>query len=211
MTEVTKSDRTRKRILDAGHALVLRHGFSGVGLSRILSESGVPKGSFYYYFASKEAFGTALLAEYVEGYLGRVDALIAGPGRAGEKLDRFWAAWLAQAEGPRDSDAPAPGIASECLVVKLGAEVADLSEDMRSTLDRGVAALVARIAGLLRDGIQDGSIRPVDNPEHCARMLYAKWLGAAILAKLGRSDAPLRMALAETSDHLSPSGDTLET
>ncbi|UYV39432.1 TetR/AcrR family transcriptional regulator [Rhodobacteraceae bacterium D3-12] len=209
MTETAKSDLTRKRILDAGHALVLRHGFSGVGLSRILSESGVPKGSFYYYFASKEAFGTALLADYVKSYLERVDALIAGPGPAGRKLDQFWDAWLAHSDD--GTDAKTAGIASECLVVKLGAEVADLSEDMRETLDRGVDALVGRIARLLRDGMQEGSVRPLDDPDCTARMLYAKWLGAAILAKLGRSDAALRMAREETSVQLSPTGDSLTT
>ena len=203
MTEASKSDLTRKRILDAGRTLVLCNGFSGVGLSRILKESKVPKGSFYYYFASKEAFGTALLAEYVDSYLERVDALIAEPGPAGDKLDRFWEAWLAHSGSA--------GIAGECLVVKLGSEVADLSEDMRKTLDKGVDALVDRIAQLLRQGARDGSVRALDDPETAARMLYAKWLGAAVLAKLARSDAPLRMARAETSAQLSPTGDPTQT
>ena len=203
MTEAKKSDQTRQRILDTGRSLVLRHGFSGVGLSLILSERGVPKVSFYYYLAWKEAFGTAMLADYVEGYLTRVDALIAGPGLAGDKLDSFWDAWLSQSS--------APGIASACLVVKLGSEVADLSDPMRDTLDQGVDALVNRIAQLLRHGAQDGSVRAVDDPETTARMLYAKWLGAAVLAKLARSDAPLRMARAETSAQLSPTRDQLPT
>ena len=199
MTDAKKSDQTRQRILDSGRALVLQHGFSGVGLARILAESGVPKGSFYYYFASKEAFGTAMLADYVEGYLNRVDALIAGLGNAGAKLENFWDAWL--------SHSTAPGIASACLVVKLGSEIADLSDPMRETLDRGVDALVTRIASLLREGAKDGSVRPFVDPDATARMLYAKWLGAAVLAKLAQSDAPLRMARAETTSQLSPAGD----
>ena len=198
MTEESKSDLTRKRILDAGRGLLLRHGFSGVGLSRILAESGVPKGSFYYYFASKEAFGTALLEEYVAGYLDRFDALIAAPGPAGGKLMQFWDAWL--------TEAGQAGIAGECLVVKLGAEVADLSAPMREILDRGVDAVVDRIARLLRDGAEDGSVARVDDPEATARMLYAKWLGAAVLAKLAQSDAALLMAREETSAQLAPTG-----
>ncbi|MGJ8556603.1 MAG: TetR family transcriptional regulator C-terminal domain-containing protein, partial [Sulfitobacter geojensis] len=96
------------------------------------------------------------------------------------------------------------GIATQCLVVKLGAEVADLSEDMRVILDDGVDKLVTRIAGLLRDGVQDGTVRTFADPDATARMLYAKWLGAAILAKLSRTQTPLEQALAETSRHLSP-------
>lgn len=195
MTEHSTSDLKRLHILETGRALVVQHGFGGLGLSRLLKACGIPKGSFYHYFDSKEAFGAALLEHYVETYLARFDALVAGPGTARARLDRFWAAWLAQAGGE--------SIASQCLVVKLGAEVADLSEDMRVILNDGIAELVRRIAGLLRAGAEDGSLHGVPDPEATARMLYARWLGAAILAKLDRSQAPLHQALAETNDQLS--------
>ncbi|MBW4961439.1 TetR/AcrR family transcriptional regulator [Sulfitobacter sp. CW3] len=197
MTEQKKSDQTRQKILTAGRTLVSHHGFGAVGLARILKESDVPKGSFYYYFPSKEAFGQALLTDYVADYLGRVDALSNGPGTAHDKLTAFWSAWL--------THAGAEGIASQCLVVKLGAEVADLSEDMRQVLDDGVAALVNRIAALLIQGAKDGSVVAIDDPQSTAQMLYAKWLGAAILAKLARDETPLRRALFETNKTLSTS------
>ncbi len=196
MTDAKKSDQTRQRILSTGCELVLRGGFGGVGLSRILMASGVPKGSFYYYFASKEAFGCAMLDDYVTDYLLRIDALTAGPGTAGDKLTTFWSAWLA--------DGPAEGIATRCLVVKLAAEVADLSDDMRRILDDGVNQLTTRIATLLQQGAADGSVRHQNDPDTTARMLYAQWLGAAVLSKLSSDDAPLRLALADTTRRLSP-------
>lgn len=197
MAEQKKSDLTRQKILTSGRALISKHGFGAVGLARILKESGVPKGSFYYYFPSKEAFGHALLTDYVADYLARIDALCAMQGTAHDKLTAFWTAWLTQAGSE--------GIASQCLVVKLGAEVADLSEDMRQVLDEGVTALVNRIAALLILGAKDGSLIAVDDPQATAQMLYAKWLGAAILAKLSRNEIPLRQALSETNKTLSKS------
>lgn len=196
MTEQTKSDQTRKKILTAGRELALKGGFSGVGIAQILAESGVPKGSFYYYFPSKDAFGQAMLHDYVDDYLSRIDLLIGGPQTAGEKLAAFWGAWLGQ-EG-------AGGISTRCLVVKLGAEIADLSEGMRVVLDRGVEALVDRIAALLIAGIKDESVRPLEEPQAVARMLYAKFLGAAILAKISRTELPLQQALAETQHIYTP-------
>lgn len=196
MTEQTKSDLTRQNILTAGRGLILKHGFSGVGISRILAESNVPKGSFYYYFASKEAFGQALLQDYVDDYLTRVDDLIASTGLARDKLDKFWSAWLPQAG--------VDGIASQCLVVKLGAEIADLSENMRVILNDGVGELVDRIAILLQQGAADGSLRSFADPQTTAQMLYAKWLGAAILAKLAQDQHPLENALADTATLLNP-------
>lgn len=195
MNEHTKSDLKRQHILDTGRTLVIKHGFGGVGIAKLLSECKIPKGSFYYYFASKEAFGQALLDDYVQEYLARFDVLTSGSDPAGEKLEAFWTAWLAQAG--------AEGIASQCLVVKLGAEVADLSDGMRMILNDGIADFVNRIATLLRQGGKDGSVRSFPNPEATARMLYAKWLGAAILAKLDRTQLPLQQALTETLDHLS--------
>lgn len=186
-----KAEATRQQILDAGHALVLRQGFVGVGLQTLLTACGVPKGSFYHYFPSKEAFGCALLEQYVADYGQRLDALLAvdtGSGR--ERLMRYWQAWLDTPE--------AGGWAEDCLVVKLAAEVADLSEDMRRVLDDGVTALVARIAATVREGRADGSLPPGAEPQALAQVLYQMWLGAALLAKLGRDKTPLHQALAAT-------------
>jgi len=155
---------------------VLKYGSGGVGLSRIFADSDVPKGSFYYYFSPKEIFGEALLRDYVAQYLARVDVLVNSPGTADDRLSKFRSAWLEQAD--------AGGIASQRLVVKLGAEVADLSESMRDIRNDGIYKLVQRITDLLRQGAKDGSLRGFIAPEAMAEMLYAKWLGAAILSKL---------------------------
>ncbi|MEH6674528.1 MAG: TetR/AcrR family transcriptional regulator [Sulfitobacter sp.] len=194
MTEQKKSDQTRQKILTAGRSLISKHGFGAVGLARILKESDVPKGSFYYYFPSKDGFGQALLHDYVADYLARIDTLCSGVGSAHDKLTAFWSAWLAHAHSE--------GIANQCLVVKLGAEVADLSDDMRRILNDGVAELVTRIADLLVAGANDGSVPPISDPRATAQMLYAKFLGAAILSKLSQDQIPLQQALSETTDFL---------
>ena len=65
MKRLNKSETTRQHILDTSFELVLHKGFVGVGLQEILKACDVPKGSFYHYFASKEAFGCALLEQYI--------------------------------------------------------------------------------------------------------------------------------------------------
>lgn len=195
MAELKKSDMTRKKILTTGRTLVSENGFGGVGLSQILRESGVPKGSFYYYFPSKEAFGSAMIEDYVADFFASVDGLFEAPGTAQEKLMRFWEAWL--------SSARSQGIAKQCLVVKLGAEVADLSEVMRKTLDDGVKQFIGRICDLLEQGAKDGSVQSFSDPARTAQLLYAKWIGAAILSKLSRDEIALENALIETKQLLS--------
>ena len=83
-------------------------------------------------------------------------------------------------------------------MVKLAAEIADLSEDMRQILDDGVTAVSDRLARLLKQGTEDGSIIPQDDPGSAASLLYSQWLGAAIIAKLSKRPQPLEQALADT-------------
>lgn len=59
---------TREHILATGETIILGKSFSAVGLAEILNTAGVPKGSFYHYFRSKEQFGVELLQRYFDNY-----------------------------------------------------------------------------------------------------------------------------------------------
>src|SRR6476659_11363181 len=54
----------RRRLLAAGLDLVHARGFAASGVKDITDAAGVPKGSFYAYFPSKEAFAAAILDHY---------------------------------------------------------------------------------------------------------------------------------------------------
>ncbi|EAP92207.1 Transcriptional regulator, partial [Vibrio splendidus 12B01] len=43
-----KTNDTRLHVLDVGYQLIVNNGFNGVGLSQLLKEADVPKGSFYH-------------------------------------------------------------------------------------------------------------------------------------------------------------------
>lgn len=199
MKRSDKSEATRQNILNTSFKLVLHKGFVGVGLQEILTTCGVPKGSFYYYFASKEAFGCALLQQYLADYKVKIDQLILQEERSAyARLVALWQAWI---DDPCHNDG---GWAENCLIVKLAAEVSDLSEDMRQILNFGVSKLTERIANLLSDGQQDGSIPQHIEPEKMAQTMYQLWLGAALLAKLAQNKQPLYLALETTQQLLKP-------
>ena len=190
-----KAQATRQHVLDTGYRLVLQKGFAALGLQEILKACAVPKGSFYHYFASKEVFGCELLQQYVDDYGRKLELLLADDGTGRERLMRYWDAWA------RDPADPAQGWAEECLVVKLAAEVSDLSEDMRHVLDQGVQRLLRRIAALVEEGRADGSLPQGKPALHVARVLYQMWLGAALLSKLSQDRLPLQQAR-EATEHL---------
>lgn len=167
---------------------MLRKGFAALGLLEILKACGVPKGSFYHYFQSKEVFGCELLQQYANGYERKLDNLLADQGNGRERLMRYCDAWISYPVGA------ALGLADDCLVVKLAAEVADLSEDMRRVLDSGVQRLLARFAALIDAARRDGSLPPGAPSPALAQVLYQMLLGAALLAKLSQNRAPLEQA-----------------
>ena len=55
---------TRVKLIQAGVELLTKKGFASAGIEEILSMVQVPKGSFYHYFESKEAFGIVLIKSY---------------------------------------------------------------------------------------------------------------------------------------------------
>ncbi|MES2936542.1 MAG: TetR/AcrR family transcriptional regulator [Pseudomonadota bacterium] len=180
----------RQHILDVARPLLLRKGFTGVGLAEVLGAARVPKGSFYHYFGSKEAFGEAVLEAYFAEYLARMDALLAEPGSAAGRLVAYFEDWLQSQTG---DDAQ-----SRCFVVKLGAEVCDLSESMRTALERGTGGIVQRLARCIEAGGADGSLPAMADAQAVAATLYQTWLGASLLAKIARDRKALDTAMADT-------------
>ncbi|MFM7468000.1 MAG: TetR/AcrR family transcriptional regulator [Vampirovibrionales bacterium] len=62
----SKKRHTKQVLIDVGLELMSYNGFHKASLEEILTTAKVPKGSFYYYFKSKEAFGTEVLEQYWE-------------------------------------------------------------------------------------------------------------------------------------------------
>ena len=209
MSRNTEHD-TREHLLATGEQLCMHRGFTGMGLSELLKTAEVPKGSFYHYFGSKERFGEALLAQYLERYLAQLDALLqpddAGtPARA--RLMRYWSYWNVSQCGTAPADAAVDGCATEaagarCLIVKLSAEVADMSEPMRLALRRGTDDIVQRIALCLQQCQNEGAVPARADTAALALTLYELWLGASLLAKLRRDGTAFEHALKSTEQLL---------
>lgn len=166
-------------------------GYSGVGLNEILTASGVPKGSFYHYFGSKDAFGEALLEHYFTDYLADIDATLSTPGwTMAQRLMRYWEQWQ---ENQSFLDCQ-----GKCLAVKLGAEVADFSDAMRAALDRGTSGVVRRLADAIEAGVAEGSLTVDAEPKAIAESLYQMWLGASVMVKIVRNAEPFATAMVAT-------------
>jgi TetR/AcrR family transcriptional repressor of nem operon len=180
----------RQHIIDVARTLITHKGYSAVGLAEIVKAAGIPKGSFYYYFQSKEEFAEALLEHYFSNYLVQVDEQLRGSEPARERLLRYFSFWKVT----QGADLPE----SKCLVVKLGAEVCDQYDSMRSVLALGTREIVDRISACILQGQQDGSLAGDEDAKDLGEELYQLWLGASLMAKIHDPDTSFDKALNAT-------------
>ena len=112
--------------------------------------------------------------------------------------DSYWSYWNVTQCGIAADGCSEPKAGAKCLIVKLSAEVADISETMRLTLRNGTDRVVQRIAQCLEEARVDGSVPPTLVADATALTLYELWLGASLLAKLRRDGSPFDHALRST-------------
>ena len=181
----TPASDTKAHLLAVATQLVAQKGFTAVGIKQILDTAGVPKGSFYHYFASKEAFGEAIIAGYFTRYQQRLATLTAAEDNAQARIYRYFQSWYDTQQNGCDDE--------KCLVVKLSAEVADISEPMREALNGGYQCIIAWLAQQIKAGWAEGSIPNEGqlSAESLAKRWYFAWLGASLVTKISHTNTPL--------------------
>ena len=178
------NDDTRERILKAGAELIHRKGFQGTGLTEILTAAGTPKGSFYHYFPSKEAFGLAVLDHFEAGLGEMTRSVMEQPGQSAvSRLGALVARFTAFAD--------ARGFALGCPVGKLSQEMSEVSEAFRARLGSRPTPMTGHFAAIIAQGQASGEFAPDLDPDEAAAFLANAWQGALMRMKVTRSPAPL--------------------
>jgi TetR/AcrR family transcriptional repressor of nem operon len=189
MNPVARETGTREKILAAGAQAVSAKSFNSCGLSEILELAGVPKGSFYHYFQSKEDFGVALIEHEAAEFMAYLRPIVSDRKRA--PLERL-----------RAISAVAQGAERQCLVVKLAMEAAQLSEPVHAAVKSAYSQWSALIAQVIREGQAAGEIGRRQDPEKLANLLAMLWEGATIRMQVDRSPQPVEDFLTFVFDSL---------
>ena len=175
---------TRALLVRTGVAVLTEKGYSAVGIDEILRQAAVPKGSFYHYFESKEAFGQALIAAYAGYFARKLDRWFLDPAPPLQRLRGF----IADAQAGMQRH----GFQRGCLVGNLGQEMGTLPESFRAQLEDVLLDWQARTAACLRAAQQAGEIAARHDCAVLAQFFWIGWEGAVLRAKLQRSAAPLQ-------------------
>ena len=173
----------RHRLLAAGLDLVHARGFAASGVKDITDAAGVPKGSFYAYFPSKEAFAAAILEHYWSDIETRLLPILDEDGLAQERITRFFHALADEHE--------AGDFLLGCLIGNLSLELGGSSEPARTELTRILDGWNDALTACVRSGQADGGDIGADlDAGELASLLIEAWEGAALRGKVTRSRTP---------------------
>lgn len=195
MNPTVRDTGTRERILEAGAEAIAAKSFNSCGLAEILEKAGVPKGSFYHYFASKEEFGVALIERDAAHFLEMLRPIIEDKSRP--PLARLRAVF----EGAR-AECVAHGAERQCMIVKLAMEAAQLSEPVHAAVKSAYARWSALLAQVIREAQKAGEVGKGKDPVKLANLLVMLWEGATIRMQVDRSTQPVDDFLAFVFDSL---------
>ncbi|HEY2272203.1 MAG TPA: TetR family transcriptional regulator C-terminal domain-containing protein [Jatrophihabitantaceae bacterium] len=152
-------------------------GFHNCSVEDITRSAGVPKGSFYNHFASKDALVIEALHQYQVRSVWRTSEDDDLPPLV-RLRHRFEALRVAFAE--RD-------YTRGCLIGNMGAELADLNPDVRTEVKASLDFRSNCAAEFIRDARKRGEAGGTQDPEILGRLLIDAWEGAVLRAKVDKS------------------------
>jgi TetR/AcrR family transcriptional repressor of nem operon len=179
----TRTD-TRNALVWCGTELLTERGFQITGIDEVLKRVGVPKGSFYYYFKSKDHFGHAVIDNYEAYYAKKMDRIFNDTSQT--PLQRLVNFTVNAKNGMVKFD-----FKRGCLIGNLGQELAALNTQFRERLEGVLVSWEKRVAVCLSEAIDIGEIAPGQDPQALSRFFWVGWEGAILRSKLMRSLEPI--------------------
>ncbi len=166
----------KEEIIKIAADLIHAYGYNNLGIKRILDEANIPKGSFYYYFDSKEDLAVSVIEYHIE----KTKVVMSQADRSVDGLRGFFTSVFRQLEIVEFKNG--------CPIGNLILELADLSESIRKKLLKWNEYLENEICNILTHSKLQNKIAP----EIMASFIVASFEGAIMKAKLEKSSEPFR-------------------
>ncbi|MBQ0888748.1 TetR/AcrR family transcriptional regulator [Streptomyces sp. RM72] len=182
-----RTSDARSRILLAAQSLLGQRGYSGLGVAEICKAAGVPKGSFYYFFESKEALALAVIdAQWAAERLDwerilRTDA---------EPLQRL-RQLLEATEARQRAGQGSYGAVLGCMFGNLSLEMSNHADAIRLRLQEIFEAEVDMVDAVISEARERGDVT-LTNSRYAARSVVAQLEGQVLFAKLYNNPSQLR-------------------
>lgn len=186
-----RTSDARERILSAARSLIETHGYSALGVAEICRTAGVPKGSFYYFFDSKESLALAVIDEHWAGQKRTWATALGSDAQRGDAqpLLRLRRLFEETEVGLRTAQQSC-GTVSGCLFGNLTLEMSNQTEAIRTRLQEIFEAQVEMVDSVITEALERQEVEVADTRE-AARAVVAQLEGQVLFAKLYNSTQQL--------------------
>jgi TetR/AcrR family transcriptional repressor of nem operon len=193
-TRLANKQDTKIALLEAGMDIMLEKGYSNTGIQEVLSSLGVPKGSFYHFFESKENFAVEIIHHYDQTYTAELLKTLRNSQESPLQRLKSYCETGKQNFLSRKCR-------KGCLIGNLSQEMSDQSEVLRRELSTVMAKWRDLFAQCIAEGQKLGEVTKVGSASELAEFFNAAWGGAVMRAKTVKNTEPLESFIELMFEH----------
>ena len=184
-----------EEILDIGYDVFRKNGYHNVGINQILKESGIPKGSFYNFFKSKEDFANKVMERYGETNANSIqDFLDKSELTPIESLKSFYSFMIDINETDK--------YLSGCIINNMSIEVGRINEVMASKANEQFIGWLNILASVISKGQELKEITKKYSALEIAEYLHSGFYGTFSRMKVTRNRTYMDIWLKITFDFI---------
>ena len=180
-----KENTKSELLLDKGMEILWSRGYNGTSVNDIVKSADVPKGSFYFYFDSKEDFAVKALWRYFDKMFTPALAIMNDTSiPAKERLIKIFEYRVDTLKNELDCQ-------MGCMASNLGNEVSEHNEKIRNTVVEIHAKVVDSMVQLAEEAQRDGDIAASVNVRDLIEFIQDAGKGAMITMKEMKNSYPV--------------------
>lgn len=180
---------SKEDIIEKGSRIIQSRGYTNTGISDILKEAGIPKGSFYNFFENKESFCSDVIDFYGEiGYQAMLSVFSDSGKTALEKLESYYYDFMLQRN--RSSNTK-----MGCLINNLSYELGHQNKTLAKKLNSHYKKQIKAISRVIKKAQEDNDIRNDYSETELAEFLHSNTIGGMGRMKTTGSIAPLKRSI----------------
>jgi len=193
---VNKGQQTRRAIVAEAAPLFNQKGFAGTSLADLMRATGLQKGGIYRHFSGKEE----LAAEAFDYSWGKaVDERLAGVAEIPNCVERL------KKTIENFVELRVGLVPGGCPLMNTAVEADDGNARLRARAKKALQNWTARLTKITAEGIAKNQIGRNVDARDLAQLIIGSLEGALLIARLQKSNAPLRNVRRHLDDYLEQS------
>ncbi|MEQ9405575.1 MAG: TetR family transcriptional regulator C-terminal domain-containing protein [Cyclobacteriaceae bacterium] len=169
----------REHLIETGQNQILTHGYDLSSIKNITAAAGLPKGSFYHYFESKEKFALEAMDQFVNAFEEQLP----------DKQDNLLT--ISKLIDARINAIVKINYARECYMSIMSHASTNEDEGFRHSVVNALERSTRTINSLLAKLMKKGLISSDYDLKELQEFVDFSWRGARLKAKLLKSEQPL--------------------